>query len=82
MKAILSELQLGRPKDVKAAVLVDRGHREVPIQPNFVGKHLPSARTEKVEVRLGEALGKDEVVIFKILVDDEPARHDAESPLQ
>jgi pyrimidine operon attenuation protein/uracil phosphoribosyltransferase len=43
MKAILSGLQLGRPKDVKAAVLVDRGHREVPIQPNFVGKHLPSA---------------------------------------
>lgn len=82
MKAILSGLQLGRPKDVKAAVLVDRGHREVPIQPNFVGKHLPSAKTEKVEVRLSEPSGKDEVVIFKILVDDEPARHHAESPLQ
>lgn len=71
MKAILSGLQRGRPKEVKVAVLIDRGHREVPIQPNFVGKHLPSNKMEKVEVRLSEPPGKDEVVVFKIFVDDE-----------
>ncbi len=74
MKAILSGLQRGRPQDIKVAVLIDRGHREFPIQPNFVGKHLPSATMEKVEVRLSEPPGKDEVVIFKILVDDEPIK--------
>jgi aspartate carbamoyltransferase catalytic subunit len=72
INAVLSGIQRGRPRDVKAAVLVDRGHRQVPIQPTFVGKHLPSAKTERVEVRLSESSGKDEVVIFKILVEDEP----------
>lgn len=74
MNAILSGLQRGRPRDVKVAVLIDRGHREFPIQPNFVGKHLPTAKMEKVEVRLSEPPGKDEVVIYKILADDESAK--------
>ena len=74
MNAILSGLQRGRPRDVKVAVLVDRGHRQFPIQPNFVGKHLPTAKMEKVEVRLSEPPGKDEVVIYKILADDESAK--------
>ena len=47
--------KLGRPAGVKLAVLVDRGHRAVPIRPNYVGKNLPTARSERVQVRLGEA---------------------------
>jgi aspartate carbamoyltransferase catalytic subunit len=74
MKGILSGLQHGRPKRVMAAVLIDRGHREFPIQPQFVGKHLPSSKMERVEVRLKELHSKDEVVIFNVLIDDEPEK--------
>ncbi|MFM1950932.1 MAG: bifunctional pyr operon transcriptional regulator/uracil phosphoribosyltransferase PyrR [Actinomycetota bacterium] len=54
---------LGRPRQVKLAVLVDRGHRELPIRPDFVGKNLPTAMTERVRVQLAEADGIDQVVI-------------------
>lgn len=53
----------GRPKKVKLAVLVDRGHRELPIRADFVGKNLPTAPTERVNVCLLGSDGADEVVI-------------------
>ena len=55
----------GRPKSIQLAVLVDRGHREMPIKADFVGKNIPSSLQERVQVRLEEVDGKDEVVIIK-----------------
>ncbi len=54
---------LGRPRAVRLAALVDRGHRELPIRPDFVGKNLPTATSESVRVRLAEVDGVDAVVI-------------------
>jgi pyrimidine operon attenuation protein / uracil phosphoribosyltransferase len=56
---------LGRPKVIQLAVLVDRGHRELPIRPDFVGKNLPTSPQEKVRVRLMEQDGEDAVVLEK-----------------
>jgi len=56
-------IDFGRPKAIQLAVLVDRGHRELPIRADFVGKNIPTSQEETVEVRLEEADGKDEVVI-------------------
>jgi pyrimidine operon attenuation protein / uracil phosphoribosyltransferase len=53
----------GRPRRVQLAVLCDRGHRELPIRPDYVGKNLPTAREERVNVRLEETDGVDEVTI-------------------
>jgi pyrimidine operon attenuation protein/uracil phosphoribosyltransferase len=53
----------GRPRAVRLAVLVDRGHRELPIRADFVGKNLPSATSERVSVRLTEVDGVEEVTI-------------------
>ncbi len=53
----------GRPRAVRLAALVDRGHRELPIRPDFVGKNLPSAVTERINVRLTEIDGAEEVTI-------------------
>jgi pyrimidine operon attenuation protein/uracil phosphoribosyltransferase len=55
--------ELGRPRAVRLAVLVDRGHRDLPIRADFVGKNLPTARSERVQVRLAEHDGLDEVRI-------------------
>ena len=55
----------GRPRRIQLAVLVDRGHRELPIKADFVGKNVPTAHTERVRVRLTEMGGADEVVIEK-----------------
>jgi pyrimidine operon attenuation protein/uracil phosphoribosyltransferase len=64
VRAALDALgDLGRPAAVRLAVLVDRGHRELPIRADQVGKNLPSARTERVMVRLEESDGYDEVRI-------------------
>jgi pyrimidine operon attenuation protein / uracil phosphoribosyltransferase len=64
IRAALDALgDLGRPATVRLAVLVDRGHRELPIRADHVGKNLPSARSERVGVRLAEIDGRDEVVI-------------------
>jgi pyrimidine operon attenuation protein/uracil phosphoribosyltransferase len=64
IRAALDALgDLGRPASVRLAVLVDRGHRELPIRADHVGKNLPSARSERVGVRLAEIDGRDEVVI-------------------
>lgn len=56
-------IDLGRPKSIQLAVLVDRGHRELPIRADYVGKNIPSARNEEIKVRLKETDGVDEVVI-------------------
>ncbi|MBM3132866.1 MAG: bifunctional pyr operon transcriptional regulator/uracil phosphoribosyltransferase PyrR [Chloroflexi bacterium] len=61
--AIDALIDWGRPKSVQLAVLVDRGHREMPIKADFVGKNIPSALNERVQVRLKEVDGADEVVI-------------------
>jgi len=53
----------GRPARVQLAVLADRGHRELPIRPDYVGKNLPTARGERVNVRVDELDGVDEVTI-------------------
>ncbi|MCR2785688.1 MULTISPECIES: bifunctional pyr operon transcriptional regulator/uracil phosphoribosyltransferase PyrR [unclassified Microbacterium] len=64
IRAALDALQdIGRPAAVRLAILVDRGHRELPIRPDFVGKNLPSARDERVNVRLAEVDGVEEVTI-------------------
>lgn len=55
----------GRPRRIQLAVLVDRGHRELPIKADFIGKNLPTAHTENVHVRLAETGGLDEVVLEK-----------------
>ncbi|GAA1467798.1 bifunctional pyr operon transcriptional regulator/uracil phosphoribosyltransferase PyrR [Microbacterium thalassium] len=54
---------IGRPRAVRLASLIDRGHRDLPIRPDFVGKNLPSARDERVNVRLAEVDGIEEVTI-------------------
>ncbi len=58
-------MDFGRPKNIQLAVLVDRGHRELPIRADFVGKNIPTSLNETVEVRLAETDGKDEVVIVE-----------------
>lgn len=56
-------IDFGRPRNVQLVVLVDRGHRELPIRADYVGKNLPTAVNESVQVRLMESDGRDEVVI-------------------
>jgi len=55
----------GRPTRIQLAVLVDRGHRELPIKADFVGRSVPTARTEQVHVKLSEDTGEDQVVLEK-----------------
>ena len=57
-------MDLGRPAWVRLAVLVDRGHREVPIKADYVGKNVPTARGQQVEVRIAEIDGKEEVDVL------------------
>jgi pyrimidine operon attenuation protein/uracil phosphoribosyltransferase len=64
IRAALDALQaIGRPKYVRLAALVDRGHRELPIRPDFVGKNLPSAQGERINVHLAEIDGDEFVTI-------------------
>jgi len=67
VRAALDALaDLGRPARIQLAVLVDRGHRELPIRADFVGKNVPTSREERVEVRLQETDGgEDQVIIVK-----------------
>jgi pyrimidine operon attenuation protein/uracil phosphoribosyltransferase len=55
--------ELGRPRTVQLAVLIDRGHRELPIRADYVGKNIPTSRTESVKVHLSEIDGSDEVLL-------------------
>ncbi len=66
VRCALDELiDFGRPANIQLAVLIDRGHRELPIRPDFVGKNVPTAVTESVEVRLKESDSSEEVVVLK-----------------
>ena len=63
--ALAQVMEFGRPKKVELLVLVDRGHRELPIRADYVAKNIPTSGKEVVEVRLSEQDGKDEVVIIE-----------------
>jgi pyrimidine operon attenuation protein/uracil phosphoribosyltransferase len=56
-------IDLGRPQRIQLAVLIDRGHRELPIRPDYIGKNVPTARGDDVQVRLTETDGRDVVAI-------------------
>jgi pyrimidine operon attenuation protein/uracil phosphoribosyltransferase len=56
-------MDFGRPRAIQLAVLIDRGHREVPIRPDYVGKNVPTAESERIEVLLQEEDGVDQAVI-------------------
>lgn len=56
-------IDVGRPRAVQLAVLVDRGHRELPIRADYVGKNIPTSREQDVQVRLAEQDGEDAVVL-------------------
>src|SRR5581483_75845 len=58
-------IDLGRPRAIQLVCLVDRGHRELPIRPDYVGKNVPTSRHEKVAVHLEEIDGVDEVVLIQ-----------------
>jgi len=58
-------LEFGRPRSIQLAVLVDRGHRELPIRPDYVGKNVPTASSERVQVLLTEIDGVDRAVILQ-----------------
>jgi len=66
-------MDLGRPRVIRLAVLIDRGHRELPIRPDYIGKNLPTSRRETVAVMLKEHDGQDRVVI------QEPEDHEPPS---
>lgn len=63
--AIDAIMDMGRPRTVQLAVLVDRGHRELPISPDYVGKNVPTSRSETVEVHTTGFDGENRVVIFE-----------------
>ena len=66
-------IDLGRPCSIQLAVLVDRGHREMPIRADYIGKNIPSSRYEEIKVRLVETDGIDEVAIVNI-ADKKPLK--------
>jgi len=82
-RAMATIWQRGRPAAVKLAVLIDRGHRAVPIRPNYVGKNIPTSRTERVQVRLAaagadpKAKSHDRVMIYSIV---EPLKESEAAP--
>ena len=63
--ALDAVIDLGRPKSIQLAVLVDRGHRELPIRPDYVGKNVPTSLNEVIEVRLNETDEEDKVIIIE-----------------
>ena len=58
-------MDYGRPRKISLAVLVDRGHRELPIRADYVGKNIPTAKTEEILVEMQELDGKDRIMILK-----------------
>jgi len=66
VRAALDALfDLGRPKAVQLCVLIDRGHRELPIRPDFTGKNVPTSKKEVIEVHVEEIDGEDAVYIME-----------------
>lgn len=64
--ALDAVMDLGRPSQIQLAVLVDRGHRELPIRADYVGKNIPTSSTEKIVVRLTEVDQEDNITIHKL----------------
>ena len=64
--AIEAVFTYGRPKQIQLAVLIDRGHRELPLKPDFIGKNVPTSGEEKIAVRLNETDGEDGVFICEL----------------
>ncbi|MDD4084327.1 MAG: bifunctional pyr operon transcriptional regulator/uracil phosphoribosyltransferase PyrR [Acholeplasmataceae bacterium] len=62
-------IDMGRPQAIQLAVLIDRGHKELPIRADFVGKNVPTAQKELIDVSLSESDGCDEVVISEIVAE-------------
>ncbi|MOA54141.1 Bifunctional protein PyrR [compost metagenome] len=58
-------MDCGRPQSIQLAVLADRGHRELPIRPDYIGKNVPTSKAEEIEVLLEEIDGSDVVRIFQ-----------------
>ncbi len=65
--AIDALIDFGRPATVQLGVLIDRGHRELPIRPDYIGKNLPTSKSNQVQVHLKEDDGVDEVILINIL---------------
>ena len=71
--ALDAVMDFGRPREIQLAVLIDRGHRELPIRADFVGKNIPTQRSEDVEVHLAETGGDDQVrILDRGLLPDPP----------
>jgi pyrimidine operon attenuation protein/uracil phosphoribosyltransferase len=68
-------IDLGRPQSIQLAVLVDRGHRELPIRADYVGKNMPSSRDEEIQVKLEETDNIDEVAIINV-ANNKPLRNE------
>ncbi len=62
-------MDFGRPRRIQLAVLVDRGHRELPIKPDFVGKNVPTSMNEEVRVRMNEVDGEDAVLLVEVMTE-------------
>ena len=81
VRAALDALgDIGRPRAVQLAVLVDRGHRELPIRPDYVGKNLPTSRRQVIRVLLSEVDGEDAVLLSDMAGADGPGASDPDSP--
>ena len=63
--AIDAIMSRGRPQNIQLAVLIDRGHRELPIRADYIGKNLPTSREETVKVLVAEQDGEDKVIILE-----------------
>ena len=59
-------IKFGRPSKIQLAVMVDRGHRELPIRPDYVGKNIPTSKSETIRVKLNEVDEKDSIEIYEI----------------
>ena len=57
-------IDYGRPSSIQLAVLIDRGHRELPIRPDYIGKNIPTAQDERVKVKMTEENGEDSVTLY------------------
>ncbi|HIN88893.1 MAG TPA: bifunctional pyr operon transcriptional regulator/uracil phosphoribosyltransferase PyrR [Nitrospinaceae bacterium] len=68
--AIDALIDFGRPASIQLGVLIDRGHRELPIRPDYVGKNIPTSKADRVQVLMREDDGKDEVCIIDALTKD------------
>ena len=71
-------IDLGRPQSIQLAVLVDRGHREMPIRADYVGKNIPSSRQEEIQVHMKETDGIDEVAIVELAKEPASQRQSRE----